>query len=359
MTSEPVFDYAPLLEPVSEEFPCGESDTVADSLEAQIGTKYEQMLEEYRDGLSADSTKALSEFLRSIEKCFREECKSITLAFKLPGLLAMEFGLNGFRDGLRCIHELFAKYSEDVFPKDREKLKNVIRHGVFSGGDDDVTNQYRLFLLTPVTSSGEPLPYFKLRNAKFLKPDPDVIAEYSSNAASTSAEFYDDLVSSLDEILELSKASNELFGKHLEDTSVSLANFRFLESLEKMRNAVFSLADQNCPGYPITPVEETTDEEAEEASPAGQAAAAVQPISGEITTRQQAIEVLQKAAEYFAKSEPHSPVSYSLQETISWTKMRLPDLWKKLLDGDETQLQQLSKRIGINFSSDETAEPVE
>ena len=353
-----VFDFEELLAPISEEFPCGEADDLADSIDTQLGTKYEQMMKEFRDGLSSESEQDLASFIEQIEDCFRQNCKSVTLAFRLPVLLFLRDGLEGFRDGLNFIYQLYDRYAETIHPP-AENLKNVIRNGIFDGGDDSATHQYRLFLFTAVAADESASPYFKIRNAKFKSPDTEVVGQFATLAAATKPEFYDALVGVLDDILKLFNGINQLFAGKLNDTSVSIVNYHFYESVERMRNVIHNLGDEHCIGYPIQP--ETPEPEAEGGEPTAAAAGGEQPVAtgpvvpAQITTREQAIEILQKAAEYFAKTEPHSPVSYSLQETISWTKMSLPDLWKKLLE-DEDQLEQLAKRVGFKFGEPSSEE---
>ncbi|YCO02235.1 type VI secretion system protein TssA [Vibrio sp. VNB-15] len=52
-------------------------------------------------------------------------------------------------------------------------------------------------------------------------------------------------------------------------------------------------------------------------------------------SREQAIDQLQKVADFFRESEPHSPVSYSIEQIIRWCGMPLPELLAELIsDGD-------------------------
>ncbi len=52
-------------------------------------------------------------------------------------------------------------------------------------------------------------------------------------------------------------------------------------------------------------------------------------------SREQAIKQLQYVADFFRESEPHSPVSYSIEQIIRWCGMPLPELLAELIsDGD-------------------------
>lgn len=58
-------------------------------------------------------------------------------------------------------------------------------------------------------------------------------------------------------------------------------------------------------------------------------------LTTNMQSREQAIEQLQQVADFFRESEPHSPVSYSIEQIIRWCGMPLPELLAELIsDGD-------------------------
>jgi type VI secretion system protein ImpA len=64
--------------------------------------------------------------------------------------------------------------------------------------------------------------------------------------------------------------------------------------------------------------------------------------------RDSAFHELRKIAEYFAKSEPHSPVSFLLEKAIRWGYMSLPDLMEELVSGNDKVLGQINLVTGIS-----------
>jgi type VI secretion system protein ImpA len=86
------------------------------------------------------------------------------------------------------------------------------------------------------------------------------------------------------------------------------------------------------------------------AAAAGEAAAApaAQPAArgdGTIASRQQAIEQLRKVAEYFRRTEPHSPVAYLADKGAEWAGMPLHQ-WLHAVVKDRGQLAQLDELLG-------------
>jgi len=71
--------------------------------------------------------------------------------------------------------------------------------------------------------------------------------------------------------------------------------------------------------------------------------------SGDQTmNRDLAFHELRKIAEYFAKNEPHSPVSFLLEKAIRWGYMSLPDLMEELVSGNDKVLGQINLVTGIS-----------
>lgn len=65
-----------------------------------------------------------------------------------------------------------------------------------------------------------------------------------------------------------------------------------------------------------------------------------------VASRDEALQHLLRVADYFRKAEPHSPVSYALEQAVRWGRMPLPDLLKDLVS-DQTVLGEVFKRMGI------------
>ncbi len=69
-------------------------------------------------------------------------------------------------------------------------------------------------------------------------------------------------------------------------------------------------------------------------------------VVGSIATREQAFANLLQVATFFRKTEPHSPVSYALEQAVRWGKMPLPELLRDLVN-DSSVLGDMFKRMGI------------
>jgi type VI secretion system protein ImpA len=65
-----------------------------------------------------------------------------------------------------------------------------------------------------------------------------------------------------------------------------------------------------------------------------------------VATRQEALRTLLRVSEYFRRTEPHSPVSYALEQAVRWAQMSLPDLLSELVT-DKSTREEIFKRAGI------------
>ena len=345
--------------PISDQHPCGESEDAASSVISQIETTGDAIHEDLRSAFGeavrdenmgmfdmASTGRDASDLVDQITDCLNQNCKSLVLASYLPHLMLIGYGLPGFSAGLDIFRELVERYGNLLYPQDNEKIMNFLRRGVYVGNDDKVTDNYKLFLYIPITERSS-LPYALLRNAVLKGSNPDATSRYANDAAGSSPQFYVKLTSELTQVIESARSANKALADLLGDPLFEIVSFGFIESVERMASIVENLATENCPGYP--PVEEEEVAAAAAAPGAAPAAAA----TGEIVNREQAIELLRRIADFFHRTERHSPVSYRIRETIRWCKMDLPELLQELLSGDEGPLEEMGKRVGFRAMDQE------
>ena len=74
-----------------------------------------------------------------------------------------------------------------------------------------------------------------------------------------------------------------------------------------------------------------------------------------IVNREQAIQILKEIADYFQMNEPHSPVSYMLQKTITWSQMPLHEWLAKVIK-NENPLEHLHELLGVPAQNESSCE---
>lgn len=145
-------------------------------------------------------------------------------------------------------------------------------------------------------------------------------------------------------------------------SQLGLANItgRFLKtSLQNCLDAIKYLVGESFPRWPLDPAPETVTQVQEvqpqntaTAEPATTAPSAITEAlvmtPTQLQGRDQAFQELRRIADYFAQTEPHSPVSYLLEKAIRWGYLPLPELMQELMEGNEKVLNHVNLITGID-----------
>jgi len=92
-------------------------------------------------------------------------------------------------------------------------------------------------------------------------------------------------------------------------------------------------------------------------SPPGPAGAAGAPgavaisVPGQISNREDALRMLSTVSDYFRRTEPHSPLAYTLAEAVRRGRLSLPDLLQEIVPDESTRFAILSS-LGIKPPSE-------
>ena len=84
----------------------------------------------------------------------------------------------------------------------------------------------------------------------------------------------------------------------------------------------------------------------QESAPPDEDGASKRDRGDSVRNRQDALRLVLRTAEFFKRTEPHSPIAYLLEQAVRWGSMSLPDLWAELMP-EETQRARRSKLAGI------------
>jgi type VI secretion system protein ImpA len=74
--------------------------------------------------------------------------------------------------------------------------------------------------------------------------------------------------------------------------------------------------------------------------------------AGPIGGREDALRRLSEVAQYFQRTEPHSPIAHLIQRTVRWGHMALPDLLTEIVK-DEDVLSKIWDTLGIEVSQED------
>lgn len=132
------------------------------------------------------------------------------------------------------------------------------------------------------------------------------------------------------------------------------------ETLARMQRACVGLLDgrgvaaASPAAEPVpAPPEEFAAPQREEEEPTMSAqtepnASAAALSNGPITSRQEAYRMLEAAATFLQRTEPHSPTPYLVKRAIAWGQLSLPDLMQEVMR-EEGDLGRFFSMLGINM----------
>lgn len=135
---------------------------------------------------------------------------------------------------------------------------------------------------------------------------------------------------------------------------------KIVDTLRRLERACTSLLDGR--GEPVAAPAEPPPASAPPAQPAAThtedpimnaqpPAADAAPFSGVVTNREEAYRLLELAATYLQRTEPHSPTPYLVKRAIAWGQMSLPDLMQEMMR-EEGDLGRFFSMLGIKLGQD-------
>jgi type VI secretion system protein ImpA len=277
----------------------------------------------------------------------------------------------GLRDGFRLARELIERHWDDLYPlPDEDGLETRVAAITGLNGDQAEGTLILPLQMIPITEDTEvgPLTFAHYHEAQSLARLGDAkvrekkiasgaisMDKLQAAIAGTSSKFYITLVEDLQECAaEFAKLGDALTAK-CGDAAPPSSSIR--SALDSALDVIKDLARAKLPAASASAVPKTDDakkvtESAEGSSPQANGAISVDAI---IRNRDEALGQLLKVAEYFRRTEPHSVVSYALEQAVSWGRMSLPELLTELLE--EAPRKNLFKFVGIKPPESAKPEP--
>lgn len=352
MTVAPTLDFERLLRPIPKNEPFGEdlrSDLSLDSPYQKIkDARAKARAIERRLDRGDDSNESPRPNWRSILELaptlLEERSKDLEVAAYLIEALVRERGFAGLGDGFRLVQELVEHYWDGLFPhEDAEGPAARIIHITGLNGIDGEGTLIRPILSIPITQgqSVRSLSSSDIKQARQL----------ASLGAAEQQRRVDEGAPSL-ELLEQSIAETPraFFATTLNEIRLCLEEYdRMCAAIDakcgggsshtsNIRNTLETVAEsiRSIAGNVLVPEVTATPsaESATDVTPSSHGAltsGAQTSEAAEIRSRDEALQALSNVAEFFRRTEPHSPLSYAAAQLVRWGRLPLPDLLTELI----------------------------
>ncbi|MBU2870483.1 type VI secretion system protein TssA [Colwellia sp. E2M01] len=282
--------------------------------------------------------------LEQVPEILKNQCKDLEFVAWLVEALCRIHGFKGLTLGFTLAAELIERYWDNLYPTPdlddlSERLAPLIGlNGIESEGS--LIQPIKAILITEGQSEGpfstwqyeQALDVDRLDNDKQIK-------KFESGAVSleeveiaikeTPDSFFIQLNKDIDDSIlafnRLSEVMDVAMGGDPQPTSYISAAIQACSICVKQlaENVLKKSAEEEY----VEEAEDTDNEMEKSESNLG--------INQQINSREKAIQNLDVIAAYFRKTEPHSPMSYAIEQVIRWSELSLPELLQELIqDGD-------------------------
>ncbi|MCY7374366.1 MAG: type VI secretion system protein TssA [Pyrinomonadaceae bacterium] len=367
----PILNFEAIMQPVSEDKPSGES------------LQYSGLYDEIRESRRADENLAQGQWqtelkiadyrhvIRIAIPALETQTKDLQIGVWLSESLVKEHGFAGLRDALKLLNGLQETFWETMFPEidegDMEGRANALEW---------MDVQTAFAIKEAKITGGEGYGYFDYEDSKkFDIPENidtlDTIDQQKYRELSAQAEkenrvtadkwrkarnasrraFYEQLSFDLEECFAEHKELNRIAEEKFDRNQVpGTSNLK--KALDGIQVLVKRLLEEKRAEEPDavdeTPAETEPGENGTGVPVAGGQTVAV--AAGAIQNRKDALKRLAELAEFFRKTEPHSPLSYLIQRAVKWGEMPL-ESWLQDVIKDEAVLFQLRQTLGFNTNA--------
>ncbi len=293
-------------------------------------------------------------------KTLAEKSKDLEIAAWLIEALLRSNGFAGLRDGFKLAYGLVDAFWDNLYPMpDEDGI--LTRVGPLAGlnGEGAEGTLIQPIRRVPITQGNTAGPFATYHRDQAIKlgeiTDPKKKEKMLARGAVTMEKFE----------AAIKETPPRFFATLIEDCEQSLAEF----------NKLAQLLDQKCgaDSPPASNIRTALEQQLElikfltknvvmpaaapaagegngadpgAAAAAGDGAAIVVQRPDQIVTRDDAFRLLGKVAEYFREREPHSPISYTLDDLIRRGQLSLPELLAELIPDAEPRKNFLV-RAGI------------
>lgn len=367
MATPEILDFATLLQPLSDSDPAGSEpqanaarrevrDARQAASDAEVACRRFAMLGDAEQGGPSPAPPDWETVHSRALTALSESGKDLWVAAWLIEALAREHGFAGLRDGFRLVRELAERFWDGIHPRPDEDdgyAHTVAQLTGLNGVEADGT-LIAPILAIPLTNGRHERPLTSLDylqatdSERRLSSNAVTLSVIEQDAAATSPEWYrtisEDLDQCLEEFAQLTTALDARCVPTAEDVPTAPHTSQIRKTLEECRDRLHSLAQGVLDSAAASGGE--ASDSAASGGAAGQAARG-EAVPGRIATREDAFRTLRQVADYFRRAEPHSPVSYAVEQAVRWGQMTLPELIQELI-ADSNARQELFRRVGIS-----------
>lgn len=352
-----------LLEPISPEQPCGADLSFSREFDAiQEARRFDDPTLAQGDWITAIKDADWQAAATLCTSLLRERSKDLRLAVWLAEALTKTQGFAGLADGAEVVRGLCERYWDDMHPRPEEG-DSELRVGNLAWFLDSITQRVREIALTDHGGrrytaidheAGRAWAMALERNPALAQsvdqnaPERITVAMFDAARRATPTAFYARLAEDADaadrSLAELEASIDARLGK--DGPSFARAKKALADSVDLVRGLAHASGAI------------ASDESG--AGESRQTAAGAQHPIGTLgvapATRQDAVAQLRAIAEFFRRTEPHSPASYFADRAADCSAMPL-HVWLRSVLKDSNEKAHLEELLGLRPNAEPEPDP--
>jgi type VI secretion system protein ImpA len=369
-----VVDLQALLQPISDEHPSGES------------LRYSGVYDQIAEARRADDVLSRGEWQTDLKvadyrtvidlaiPALTAQAKDLQITVWLAEALMKQHGFVGLRDSLQLLVGMHEIFWETVHPEmdegDMEGRANavswfdttgsyVVKEGKITGYagysyiDWEDSKVFDIPENLDTYSTEDQVRYNQLKTQ--AEKEQRVTADmWRKERTATRRAFCEQVNFTIDECWAAFNDLNRVIEEKYDRNQMpGLSNLK--KSLDSIHDQVKKLLEEKRQEEPDA-ADESAGADELNVNGEGGVSTAGKATTGAIQNRSDALKRLAEIADFFQKTEPHSPVAYLVQRAVKWGHMPL-ESWLKDVIKDETILYQLRQTLGFNTNTgDETGQ---
>lgn len=372
MASPAVIDIEHLLKPIAGELPTG-SDPREDASPlstyqviktARYAARDAEKNNLYNEG-NSDADEHWRKIISEAPKLLAEQAKDLDVATWYTEALTRRYGFSGLRDAFQLIEGLVSQYWDNLYPMpDEDGIETRVAQLAGLNGKSSDGVLIAPIRRIPITEGYTPGPFafYQYQQAIELERTSNedareakaeklgfTLATIEQAVAATSSDFFVDLLEDIAQAVSSCRNLERLFEGYCgRDDAPSMR--ALVNVLEECSSAVNHLAKHLLP-LPVEEVAETASGDTQDTTSGKTAGGAKNVVVEAINSREVAFKQLLEIAQFFKKTEPHSPVSHALEKAVKWGNMALEELIVELIP-DEAARKHFTMLTGVKHIED-------
>lgn len=354
-------EFERLLKPISEERPCG------------IYLRYEAEYEQIRAARQHDDptleqgiwkTELRKADWSKVEEIAFAALETRTKDFQIAAWLTEAWvylrGYAGLRDGLMLSAALMENFWDSAFPP-IEGNDLDFRLAPFHWMNEKLSLPVRMIPIShPISENGEAYSFADWEAACYdeaLSPKGKSAksiarvtrAKFEKSVEETSNDYYVELSADMDHCVQLCAQLEILLDERCGSKSSGLAQLRgAIEGAQGMIGSILNQRElQHEPLPALSGEEEFTDFQQVHFTQTDISYSDGNPIR----SRDQAYQLLEQAADYLLRTEPHSPVPYLVRRAVAWGHMPLHGVLRELIR-NQGEMEEIKRLLQLTSQED-------